>query len=255
MKIITWNVNGLRAVLKKPAWGELIHLSADTLCFQEIKVKEDQLNTSENLQFTGYKGTWHSAERAGYSGVLTLSKQSPDEIVIGCEDENFDVEGRVLQTRFNDIWLINVYVPQGKRNHERVPYKLEFYDKLLKLCNSLVNECFGVIICGDINTAHQAIDLKNAKQNENTSGFLQSERDWITSFIAEGFVDVYRIMFPNEVKYTWWSYQSKARERNVGWRLDYFLISNNILARVRNVKILDEILGSDHCPVQLEIES
>lgn len=254
MKIVTWNVNGLRAILKKLTWHEFMGLSSDIICLQEIKTKKYQLSNSELLKISAYCDIWHSATRLGYSGVLTLSRYKPDEVVLGLGCEKYDIEGRALLTRYKDIWITNIYVPHGKRNHERVPYKLEFYEKLLEVCNSLLVQGFGVIICGDFNTAHQAIDIKNAKQNENTSGFLQCERDWISQLIEEGFVDVYRNLYPSEVKYTWWSYQSNARDRDVGWRLDYFLVTSNILGRVRAVKIHDEIHGSDHCPVQLELE-
>lgn len=213
-----------------------------------------QMMPEYHLMFNKYHQYWHPAERGGYSGVLTLSEPQPDEVIYGLGFPEYDREGRVLQTRFGDFWLINVYVPNGKRDHSRVDFKLNFYQALLNLCQHIERNGASVIICGDINTAHQEIDLTNARANENTTGFLPVERGWITRFIEAGYIDIYRQRNPKEEKYTWWSYVTRARSRNVGWRLDYFLISEKLSERVEAVMIRDEIFGSDHCPVELVIK-
>lgn len=255
MKISSWNVNGLRAVLRKGAWKQFLDSNpGETICLQEIKMHPHQLGPEAARTFAPYFLYWHPAERAGYSGVLTLSKSSPDEVVYGLGNPEYDREGRVIRSRWKDIWLINVYVPNGKRDHSRVEYKLAYYAELLELSKSLAISGQQVIICGDINTAHQEIDLKNAKANENTTGFLPVEREWITRFIEAGYVDIFRQRHPEKEQYTWWSYVTQARRRNVGWRLDYFLISEELSDRVISVSIRDEIPGSDHCPVELIID-
>ncbi len=254
MKIVSWNVNGLRAVMRKGDWAWVATSSAHLVCLQEIKSYETQIIHDYPDSLDGYHTYFHSAERAGYSGVLSLAAYPPDEVIFGLGESRFDVEGRALLTRFGDIWVINVYVPNGKRDHSRVGYKLEFYDLLLRKAQQIVKEGEGVVICGDINTAHQEIDLTHPKENENTTGFLPEERAWISRFIEEGFHDVYRERYPERVQYTWWSYQTRARDRNVGWRLDYFLVSENLLPRVKKVEIFDQVMGSDHCPIGLEID-
>lgn len=254
MKIVSWNVNGLRAILRKGAWSWISEYGADVICLQEIKMKPGQLPKAEADRFDKFNLLWHSAEKPGYSGVLTLTKGPVDEHQIGLDIPNFDREGRAILTRFADVWIINVYVPNGKRDLSRVPYKLDFYQELLTLSNRLVIDGRGVIICGDINTAHEEIDLANPRENQTATGFLPEERDWITKFIEHGYRDIWRDLNPEKIQYTWWSYPTFARARNVGWRIDYFLVSENVADRVKTASIYDDVPGSDHCPIGLEID-
>ncbi len=254
MNIFSWNVNGLRAVVGKGGLRWISDYQPDVLCFQEIKTRAEQLNLSEIHELSDYHPIWEPGLRAGYSGVATFSKVIPDEIIHGFGVSEYDDEGRALLTRFGNLWLVNVYVPNGKRDHSRVGYKLEFYQLLLETCSMLVKSGCQVAICGDINTAHQEIDLKHPKANGNTTGFLPEEREWVTRLIQSGFVDIFRMMHPDHIQYTWWSYVTRARDRNVGWRLDYFLISENLIGRVLSATIRDELTGSDHCPVTLTLD-
>jgi exodeoxyribonuclease-3 len=254
MKITTWNVNGLRAVFRKKALDWVDEYQTDVLCLQEIKAKPDQLSEKEHAKFAGYEAAWNPAERPGYSGVLTLHKTAPQQTVNGFGVEQFDIEGRVIQSHFEHFILFNIYFPNGGRDLKRVPYKLEFYDELLKLCDQLHADGKQVIICGDFNTSHNEIDLANPKPNEKNTGFLREERDWIDKYIEHGLVDAYRVLYPDKVEYTWWTYISNARARNVGWRLDYFMISESLMPRVKDVVNHNEIMGSDHCPVTLVLE-
>lgn len=254
MKITTWNVNGLRALLRKDGWDWVQSYSPDVVCLQEIKARADQLTQKQHTLFEGYHPTWNPAERPGYSGVLTLAKDESAESELGFGIEKFDVEGRVVQTRFDGFRLFNIYFPNGGRDHSRVPFKLEFYAALLELCDELHAKGEQIIICGDINTAHQEIDLKNHKTNHKTTGFLPEEREWITKYLAHGFADAFRLLYPEKEQYTWWTYIGNARARNVGWRLDYFLVSESLMPKVQDVVIHDQVMGSDHCPVTLELE-
>src|SRR5688572_2204279 len=254
MKIITWNINGLRAVLNKNALDWAFNEQPDALCLQEVKARPEQLNETQRA---GLKldYVWNPAERPGYSGVITFYKNKPDEILMGMGKRKFDVEGRIIQTRWAGRRLMNIYFPSGSRGHERVGYKLEFYAELLKVCKQLHKKGEQLILCGDLNTAHQEIDLKNAKQNKNTSGFLPEEREWFQKYLNAGFVDVFRHLHPEKIQYTWWTNILKARERGVGWRLDYFLVSESLLPHVKQVVIHDNVMGSDHCPVELVLDS
>lgn len=252
MKITTWNVNGLRALLRKDGWDWVREFQPDVLCLQEIKARPDQLTDSQHAEFEPYETVWNPAERPGYSGVLTLSKY-PLDASLGLGMDHFDLEGRVIQTHFEDFTLFNIYFPNGGRDHSRVPFKLDFYAALLELCDQMHARGEQVIICGDINTAHQELDLKNHKSNHKTTGFLPEERAWITKYLAHGFVDAFRVLYPEKEQYTWWTFIGNARARNVGWRLDYFLVSEGLMDRVKDVVIHEEVLGSDHCPVTLEI--
>ena len=253
MKIISWNVNGLRAVLAKGALNEVKKLTPDVLCLQEIKVKQEQLSKEQSGELDDYHDIWSSAQRPGYSGVATFSRKLPDFSTAGLGDERFDVEGRTIRTDFEGITLFNIYVPNGQRDQTRLAYKLDFYARLLEICDDLHDAGKGVIICGDINTAHQPIDLRNPKQNEMTSGFLPEERAWIDKYLEHEFIDIYRAFHGERVQYTWWTYRYGARQRNIGWRLDYFLISKDLIDNVKEVIIYDEIEGSDHCPIGLDI--
>lgn len=256
MRITTWNVNGLRAALTKPeAVTWLAEFKPDVLCLQEIKAKPEQVDPELVRLIAGPEECWHSAERPGYSGVATFARQAPQNWEVGLGEPRFDREGRAILAHFPDFVLINVYVTNGKRDHSRVPEKLDFYAALLKRSEALRAQGKEVIICGDINTAHQEIDLRNPRQNQNTSGFLPEEREWISRFVASGYQDAYRLLYPERAEYTWWAYFSQARERNVGWRLDYFLVSTGLMPKVGDVTIHGDVPGSDHCPVTLEISA
>lgn len=253
MRIVTWNVNGFRAVQSKGSFAPLLDLNPDVICLQEIKVKPEQLD-EQSREIPGYTSYWNSAERPGYSGVATFTKMKPISSEYGLAVEKFDVEGRVIRLDFENFALFNIYFPNGQRGQERVDYKLEFYSRLLDLCDEIHASGRGVVITGDFNTAHNEIDLKNPKENSKTSGFLPEERAWIDRFLMQGFVDVFRELNPDRVQYTWWTYRMQARKRGIGWRLDYFLTSKHLLARVKTTTIHDLIEGSDHCPVSLDIE-
>ena len=251
MKIITWNVNGIRAALGKQALDWAFGQSPDALCLQEVKARPEQLTPEQSAQLK-LPFVWNAAERAGYSGVATFYGTPPDEIVTGMGDPEFDVEGRVIQTRWGNLRLFNIYFPNGQRGHERVDYKLRFYARLLELCASLRSKGERIVLTGDFNTAHMPIDLKNPKANEKTSGFMPEEREWIQNFLDAGFADAYRRLYPDRVQYTWWTYRLNARARGIGWRLDYFLVSEPLMPKVRDVIVHEGVAGSDHCPVELD---
>lgn len=253
MRIITWNINGIRAAIGKNALEWAFAQQVDALCLQEVKARPEQLNDSQRAALK-LPYVWNPAERAGYSGVTTFHKKKPDEIKMGMGEAIFDVEGRVIQTLQSGFRLFNIYFPSGTRGHERVGYKLDFYAHLLKLCDALHKKGESLVLTGDFNTAHQPIDLKNAKQNKNTSGFLPVEREWLQKFLDHGFVDAFRHLYPQKVQYTWWSQVTNARERGIGWRLDYFLVSENLLPRVKDAIIHENVMGSDHCPVELVLD-
>ncbi len=231
MKIITWNVNGLRAALVKDALKWVLEQQPDVLCLQEIKVRPEQLKEAQR-NFPGYEVIWNPAERLGYSGVATFLRRPCLEFRLGMDAPHFDVEGRLISTLHPGFRLFNVYFPSGQRGRERVEYKLDFYAHLLALCDQLHTNGQSLIVTGDFNTAHMPIDLKNPKQNQKTSGFLPEERAWVQKFLDHGFVDAYRRLYPDRVQYTWWTYRSTARARRVGWRLDYFLVSEALVRLV-----------------------
>ena len=252
MKIITWNVNGVRAALKKATLSWAWDQNPDLLCLQEMKARPDQL-TADQASALQLPYIWNPAEKPGYSGVATFQKKQPLDFQLGLGDPRFDVEGRVISTLHAGFRLFNIYFPNGQRGQARVDYKLDFYARLLEICNELHAKGENIIITGDFNTAHTPMDLKNAKQNATTSGFLPEEREWVQKFLDHGFVDIYRRLYPERVQYTWWTYISNARERGVGWRIDYFLVSETLVDRVKDVIIHENVLGSDHCPVELQI--
>ncbi len=252
MKIITWNVNGIRAALGKNLKMWMLEQAPDVFCLQEIKATPQQL-TDEQRDFPGYRVAWNPARRPGYSGVATFSKQEPGEVRLGLDEERFDVEGRDIRSRHDDFLLYNIYFPNGQRGHDRVEYKLDFYARLLEICDALHAAGENIIITGDFNTAHRPIDLARPDENETTSGFLPEERAWVQKYLEHGFVDVYRRLYPERVQYTWWTYRMAARPRNIGWRIDYFLVSERLAGRVKDVIIHDGVTGSDHCPVELVI--
>ena len=256
MKITTWNVNGVRAALNKEVYNWWQAENPDVLCLQEIKAMPEQLTADQMAVFENYQtAEWNPAQRKGYSGVATFSLSEPVESKTGMGAEQFDAEGRVIQTRFEDFVLFNIYFPNGQRDHERLTFKLDFYAHLLNLCDEMHAAGENIIITGDFNTAHNEIDLKNHKTNHKTSGFMPEERAWIDKYIEHGFTEAYRTLYPEKEEYTWWTYRFGARGRNVGWRLDYFMVSAALMPRVKNVVIHGDVMGSDHCPVSMIIEN
>lgn len=252
MKIYSWNVNGLRAVSKKGFFEWAGSVEPDILCIQETKLQEGNLD--DNLKYIGdYEAYFSFADKKGYSGVATYTKHKPINVSHGIGIERFDSEGRILITEFEEFTLLNIYFPNGQMSEERLQYKLEFYDAILDFSNNLVKSGKKLIICGDYNTAHTEIDIKNAKSNEKTSGFLPIERAWMDKFISNGYTDSFRYLHPELIMYSWWSYMFKSRERNTGWRIDYHFISNNLLDDLVNADILNDVYGSDHCPVTIEL--
>jgi exodeoxyribonuclease-3 len=257
MKIVSWNVNGLRAIHRRNQFlPYLEEYSPDILCVQETKAHPEQLDDILHAP-TGYTFVgFHSCSiKKGYSGVATYSKVKPDEHGTGFGIEKFDQEGRVMQTRFGSTVLFNVYFPNGGQGDERIAYKLDFYDALFAHCKRLEDEGKDVIVCGDYNTAHTEDDLARPKQNIKTSGFLPHERVKIDEIIAMGYTDTFRLFTEGNGNYTWWSYQQTARERNVGWRIDYHFVSQGLTSKVKAGYIQPDVLGSDHCPVVLEIDA
>lgn len=250
MRITTWNVNGIRAATKKGALTWAISENIDILCLQEVKAQESQI-PDEQRRLPGYECYWNAAQRPGYSGVAVYERCQPERVVFGLGQERFDEEGRVIRLEYTDFVLYNIYFPNGQRGQDRVDFKLDFYSCLLEQCDELHREGKSVIITGDFNTAHKEIDLAHPKANEKTSGFLPEERAWVDRFLEHGFVDVYRKLYPERVQYTWWTFISNARARNVGWRLDYYLVSEPFVKNVEDVIIHDQVIGSDHCPVSL----
>lgn len=253
MKIYSWNVNGLRAVAKKGLLEWVNSEEPDVLCLQETKIQDETLQPNLRI-IEGYYSYFSFAEKKGYSGVATYTKYEPKSVKYGIGIEKFDAEGRILITEFEEFTLFNIYFPNGQKDEERLSYKLEFYDSLLQYWKDEVENGKKLIICGDYNTAHTPMDIKNAKANEKTSGFLPIERAWMDKLIANGYSDTYRYLNPELIEYSWWSNMFKSRERNVGWRIDYHFISNNLLPKLKSTKILCEVLGSDHCPIMVEIE-
>ncbi|NLN70886.1 MAG: exodeoxyribonuclease III [Chloroflexi bacterium] len=250
MKITTWNVNGYRAILRKNALDWLPEVAPDILCLQEIKANLEQISEEEAI-IEPYTGIWHPAERKGYSGTASFFKDEPLNVERGLGIDRFDVEGRVIRFKYPDFYLYNIYFPNGGEGNKRVPFKLDFYETLLEICDDLHAQGEKIIITGDFNTAHREIDLANPKQNEKNTGFLPEEREWIDRYLAHGFKDAYRELYPEVEKYTWWTYRFNSRERDIGWRLDYYLVSDALMGVVEDVVIHSDIMGSDHCPVSL----
>ena len=252
MKITTWNVNGIRAAIKKGFVEWAISHQRDVLCLQEIKAFSEQI-PEEAMNMNNVIVHINSAKRPGYSGVASFFNDDPEEIRYGLGVEKFDDEGRVIRSKHKDFYLYNIYFPNGQRGQDRVDFKLAFYEKLLEECNLLHEQGEKVVITGDFNTAHTEIDLANPKENAKTSGFLTEEREMITKYLNNGFKDAYRELYPEKVEYTWWTYRFGARRRNIGWRLDYFLVSDSLMKDVNDVVVHGDIEGSDHCPVTLII--
>lgn len=254
MKITTWNVNGIRAAVRKGALAWAHTYAPDILCLQEVKARPEQLPAADR-EIDGYHCYWNPAERPGYSGVAVYARDEPLEVTFGLGDDRFDDEGRVIRLRYPDFTLYNIYFPNGQRGQYRVDYKLDFYACLLDQCDLSHAAGERIIITGDFNTAHREIDLANPRSNQKTSGFLPEERVWIDYYLNHGFVDIFRHLYPDKVQYTWWTMITNARARNVGWRLDYFLLSQAMVETAEDVIIHDEVMGSDHCPVTLVLKS
>ncbi len=252
LRILSWNVNGLRAIWKKGFREWLRTENPDILCLQETKVNQDQL-PHEMKEIEGYSAYYSDAERKGYSGVAILSRSTPLRAGRGFGIPKFDSEGRIQAADYGDFLLYSVYFPNGKASRERLDYKMAFYDAFLRHVDGLVSEGRNVIVCGDVNTAHREIDLSRPKENETVSGFLPEERAWIDTFVAHGFVDTFRMFHPEPGWYSWWDYKTKARERNVGWRIDYFFVNEGFRKSVTDAFILTDVMGSDHCPIGIEI--
>ncbi|MFN8007848.1 MAG: exodeoxyribonuclease III [Terriglobia bacterium] len=252
IKITSWNVNGIRAIQKKGFLDWFENLAADIVCLQETKAHLEQLN-EPLTKVPGYKSFWFSAEKKGYSGVATYTRTEPVSIQYGFGIPRFDNEGRVLVTEYPTFMLYNIYFPNGKRDQVRLDYKLDFYKAILSHWEQQRKRGKKLIICGDVNTAHKEIDLARPKENEKISGFLKIEREWIDTLLERGFVDVFRHFNREPHQYTWWDMLTRARERNVGWRIDYFFVTGDLMPRIKNAWISPEVMGSDHCPVGLEI--
>lgn len=248
MKFISWNVNGLRACVKKDFEASFHHLDADFFCLQETKMQAGQLD----LQFEGYQSYWNYADKKGYSGTAIYTKHEPLNVTYGLGIDEHDHEGRVITMEMEDFFLITVYVPNSQDELRRLDYRMQWEDDFRTYVKQL-DAIKPVIICGDLNVAHEEIDLKNPKTNRRNAGFTDEEREKMTILLDNGFVDTFRHLYPEQVTYSWWSYRFRAREKNAGWRIDYFLISERLKERLVDAKIHTEILGSDHCPVELEL--
>jgi exodeoxyribonuclease-3 len=251
-KFISWNVNGIRAIEKKGFVQIIREMDPDILALQETKAQPEQL--SQNLiDIDGYHSFWHSAERKGYSGVAVYSRQEPLNVYYGIDQKEFDEEGRVLTLEFADFFLVNVYFPNAAHGLKRLDYKLNFNRRLLEFANDLADKK-SVVICGDFNVAHKAIDLKNPKNNVKNPGFTPEERAWMDEFIESGYLDTFRKFHSGPNHYSWWSYRFNARTRDIGWRIDYFCVDKKSVDRVENAAILKDVMGSDHCPVILDFK-
>ena len=249
MKLISWNVNGIRACLTKGFEDIFKKLDADIFCIQETKCQPEQIE----LEFEGYTSYWNSAEKKGYSGTAIFTKQKPINVTYGIGIEEHDKEGRVITLEFEKFYMVDIYTPNSKRELERLEYRQIWEDEIRKYLLKL-NETKPVIMCGDLNVAHEEIDLKNPKTNRHNAGFTDEERQKMTELLDAGFTDSFRYLYPDkENAYSWWSYMGHAREKNVGWRIDYFIVSKSIENQIKEAKIYPEIMGSDHCPVGLEI--
>lgn len=253
MKLISWNVNGLRAVINKGFKEFFDKIDADIFCIQETKMQENQIDDNIKEIVKEYNSYWNSAEKKGYSGTAIFSKEKPVNVTYGIGKEEHDKEGRVITLEFEKFYMVNIYTPNSKRELERLDYRQVWEDEIREYLLKL-NESKPVIMCGDLNVAHQEIDLKNPKTNRRNAGFTDEERNKMTELLNAGFTDTFRYKYPDvEGKYSWWSYMFHAREKNAGWRIDYFIVSNSLKDNIEDAKILDDVYGSDHCPVELDI--
>lgn len=251
MKIISYNVNGIRAALKKGFADWLQEENPDIICLQETKANEDQVETNL-ISDLGYHLYWFSAEKKGYSGVAIFTKQKPDKVVYGIGIEKYDFEGRTIRADFGDFTLINSYFPSGTTGTIRQDYKMEYLSDVQKYVDELKKERQNIILCGDYNICHKAIDISKPEKKKGVSGFLPEEREWVTNFIESGFIDTFRMFDDSAEKYSWWSYRSGARGKNLGWRLDYHMATESLRDKITDAKILANIVHSDHCPIVIE---
>lgn len=248
MKLVTWNVNGLRAARKKGFDEFFKDIDADIFAIQETKMQEYQ----KDFDFPGYFEYWNSADKKGYSGTLIYTKHEPLSVVYGIDGLGYNDEGRIITLEFADFYFVDVYVPNSKPELARLEYRMEFEDNFRDYLNSLKEEK-SVVLCGDLNVAHKEIDLKNPKSNQKNPGFSIEERTKFQNLLDSGFIDSYRYLNPDIVKYTWWSYRFNARANNAGWRIDYFVLSEDLEDKIENVELRNDVLGSDHCPVEIDI--
>ncbi len=250
MKLISWNVNGIRACVNKGFKDFFNEIDADIFCIQETKCQPDQID----LEFKGYNSFWNSAEKKGYSGTAIYTKEKPINVTYGIGIEEHDKEGRVITLEFEKFYMVNIYTPNSKRSLERLDYRQIWEDEIRNYLLTLKKQK-PVIMCGDLNVAHKEIDLKNPKTNRGNAGFTDEEREKMSELLQSGFIDTFRYLYPTkEEAYSWWSYMGRAREKNVGWRIDYFIVSDNIKDKIIEAKIHPNVMGSDHCPVELDIE-
>ncbi|MDO9537012.1 MAG: exodeoxyribonuclease III [Thermoplasmata archaeon] len=252
MKLVSWNVNGIRAIAKKGFLEWVDAYNPDILCLQETKAWTEQV-PKELESPDGYHSFWSKPSKKGYSGVAIFTTHKPKSTSLSLDIEEFDSEGRLVMAEYKDFYLFNVYFPNGRASPERLRYKLAFYDRFLEIIEEIRNQGKSVIFCGDLNTAHKAIDLTHPKANENTSGFLPVERKWMDKVMKLGYIDTFRQFNNSPEKYSWWDYKTAARSRNVGWRLDYFFVSKGLLPNLKGAFILSDIMGSDHCPVGIDL--
>lgn len=246
MKFISWNVNGLRACVGKEFEQQFKDLDADFFCLQETKMQAGQLD----LSFPGYESYWNYADKKGYSGTAIYTKHKPLSVTYGIDIDEHDHEGRVITLEMDNFYLVTVYTPNSQDGLRRLEYRMKWEDDFQAYLHKL-DEKKPVIVCGDMNVAHQEIDLKNPKTNRKNAGFTDEEREKMTQLLSNGFIDTFRTLYPEQVTYSWWSYRFRAREKNTGWRIDYFLISERLKDRLEDAKIHTEIMGSDHCPVEI----
>ena len=249
MKFISWNVNGLRACVGKDFEQQFKDLDADFFCLQETKMQAGQLD----LSFPGYESYWNYADKKGYSGTAIFTKHKPLSVTYGIDIDEHDHEGRVITLEMEDFYLVTVYTPNSQDGLRRLDYRMKWEDDFQAYLHKL-DEKKPVIVCGDMNVAHQEIDLKNPKTNHKNAGFTDEEREKMTQLLSNGFIDTFRTLYPEQVTYSWWSYRFRAREKNTGWRIDYFLISERLRDRLIDAKIHTEIMGSDHCPVEIMLK-
>lgn len=250
MKFVSWNVNGIRACVTKGFLNYFNEMDADFFCIQESKCQEGQIN----LPLEGYYQFWNYAQKKGYSGTAIFTKHKPLSVHYGVDENLTEDEGRIITLEYEKFYLVNVYTPNAKRDLSRLPYRLEWEDRLTSYLVKL-DAKKPVIYCGDLNVAHSELDIKNAKSNIGNSGFTFEEREKMTNLLEQGFTDTFRYMHPNETDYfTWWSYMAKVRERNIGWRIDYFIVSNRLVPSIEEASIHSHVLGSDHCPILLSIK-
>ncbi len=248
MKLLSWNVNGVRAIKGKGFLDWLNRESPDILCLQETKARPEQLD-DDLKEPPGYHTYWNYGERKGYSGVAVFTKEEPLDVRYDFGESGLDIEGRVIIAEYPGFTLLDIYYPNGKKDRDRLDYKMNFYETFLKYADSLKNAGKKLVICGDVNTAHNEIDLARPRENGKVSGFLPEERAWIDKFLSHGYVDTFRHFSNESNQYTWWDFKSGARARNVGWRLDYFFVSGDLLPSLADAFIMPDVMGSDHCPL------